>query len=194
MNKKVLALGTGLLLIITACENKSETVIVDDQNDSIVLEDDSMYDDEEKVLNLTLNAASDSNLSGTAVFTQDGDEVTLQVDVSGITPGEHAIHIHEFGDCSAPDATSAGGHWNPTGDDHGEFGADGFHLGDIGNLTADDDGNATLTFSTDMWCIGCDDEERNIIGRSLIIHEGVDDFVTQPTGDAGGRIGCVVIE
>lgn len=194
MNKKVLALGTGLLLIITACENKSETVIVDDQNDSIVLEDDSMYDDEEKVLNLTLNAASDSNLSGTAVFTQDGDEVTLQVDVSGITPGEHAIHIHEFGDCSAPDATSAGGHWNPTGDNHGEFGANGFHLGDIGNLTADDDGNATLTFSTDMWCIGCDDEERNIIGRSLIIHEGVDDFVTQPTGDAGGRIGCVVIE
>lgn len=196
MNKKVLTLGVGFLLLTTACDQKSETQIVDQQRDTVTTNDD-LFDnnDLERELNLTFSSKSDSNLSGTAVFTQDGDEVTLRVDVSGLTAGgEHAIHIHEFGDCSSPDASSAGGHWNPTGDNHGEFDSDAFHLGDIGNLDADNDGNATLTFSTDKWCIDCDDADKNIIGRSLIIHQGTDDFVTQPTGDAGGRIGCLVIE
>jgi Cu-Zn family superoxide dismutase len=198
MKRIYLSLGMGLLLISTACENKSETVVVDASNDTVeTLEDDvmdSQIENDESTLNLTFSPASGSNLSGTASLTQNGEEVTLQVDIVGVTPGEHAIHVHEIGDCSSADATSAGGHWNPTNDEHGKFDMGAFHMGDIGNLNADADGKASLTFSTDKWCIGCDDDTKNLIGRSIIIHEGVDDFETQPTGDAGGRIGCVVIE
>ncbi|MDG4950821.1 superoxide dismutase family protein [Weeksellaceae bacterium KMM 9724] len=198
MNKLHVFLGMGLLLLNIACDNKNETVIVQSNEDSIaVMEDDlnATQDLEtEKVLKYDFSSASDSNLSGTATFTQVNNEVTLEVNLEGITPGEHAIHVHEKGDCSAPDATSAGGHWNPTGAEHGKFDMDPFHMGDIGNLTADADGKASLTFTTDKWCLDCEDETKNLMGKSLIVHESVDDFTTQPTGDAGGRIGCLVIE
>lgn len=198
MKKIHVLLGMGFLLLNTACDNKNETVVVQSNEDSIaVMEDDLNRTndlDTNKVLKIDFSPASDSNLSGTATFTQVDNEVTLDVTLAGITPGDHAIHVHETGDCSAPDATSAGGHWNPTGDEHGKFDMDPFHMGDIGNLTADADGNATLTFTTDKWCLDCEDETKNLIGKSLIVHEGVDDFTTQPTGDAGGRIGCLVIE
>lgn len=189
----------GIIAAMISCQTKEQTTITD-TNDAVVVDDtletDTLATGTEGMnnLNLTINAASDSNLSGTVNFTQNGNEVTMNVNIAGITPGEHAIHIHENGDCSAADASSAGGHWNPTEHAHGKFGSDAYHMGDIGNLTADADGNATLEFSTDKWCLGCDDETKNLIGKSLIIHEGVDDFTTQPTGDAGGRIGCVVIQ
>lgn len=191
--KKVL-LSLGVIAAVVSCKKEQDTVVIKDTTgtDTVVVDTDIAATD--RTVSLTINPASDSNLSGSADFVQAGDSVTLTVNLSGITPGEHAIHIHEFGDCSAPDGTSAGGHWNPTNHEHGKFGEDAFHMGDIGNMTADENGNATLTFTTDKWCLGCDDETQNLIGKSLIIHEGVDDFTTQPTGDAGGRIGCVVIE
>ncbi|MFJ1380116.1 superoxide dismutase family protein [Capnocytophaga canimorsus] len=145
----------------------------------------------EKNLTVALTPKSDSNVSGTAVFTQKGDKVMLTVHVSGLTAGEHAIHLHEKADCSSADGTSTGGHWNPTFENHGKWGApEGFHRGDIGNLTADENGNAHLEFETDLWCIGCDDDTKNIVGKAVIIHAATDDFVTQPTGNAGGRVSC----
>jgi len=132
--------------------------------------------------------------AGTVSFVQKGDEVTMTVKASGLTPGLHAIHLHEKADCSAPDFTSTGGHWNPTESDHGRWGEGHFHRGDIGNLNADASGNAGMIFKTDKWCIGCNDSSKNIIGKGVIIHETVDDFKTQPTGNAGGRIGCVEIK
>ena len=198
MNKIQLFLGMGLLLLNTACDNKSETVTVQSNEDSITVMEDELDVNtdmqEQKVLKYDFSSASDSNLAGTATFTQMDNEVKLEVKLEGITPGDHAIHVHEKGDCSAPDASSAGGHWNPTGDEHGKFDMEPFHMGDIGNLTADADGKASLSFSTDKWCLDCDDETKNLMGKSLIVHESVDDFTTQPTGDAGGRIGCLVIE
>lgn len=137
---------------------------------------------------------SNTQTGGTAKFTQKGDEVVMKLDVTNLTPGIHAVHIHEKGDCSAADGTSTGGHWNPAKDDHGKWGAEHFHMGDIGNLTADQNGNAMLTFKTDKWCLGCTDESKNIIGKGLIIHASADDFHTQPTGNAGGRVGCVEIK
>ena len=114
--------------------------------------------------------------------------------MSGLTPGEHAIHIHEKADCSSADGKSTGGHWNPTFAPHGKWGStEGYHRGDIGNFTADAEGNATVEFSTDEWCLGCGDETKNLIGKGVIVHQGEDDFVTQPTGDAGGRISCAGI-
>lgn len=118
----------------------------------------------------------------------------MYVDAKGLTPGEHAIHIHDKADCSAADAMSTGGHWNPGGSDHGKWGAEHFHMGDIGNLVANDKGEAKLTFKTDKWCMGCTDDSKNILNHGLIIHAGEDDFHTQPTGNAGGRVGCVEIK
>lgn len=144
--------------------------------------------------NLTVMPKSGTDTQGTAKFTQSGGEVELDLNVYKLTPGIHAVHIHEKGDCSAADASSAGGHWNPTTENHGKWGHDEHHMGDIGNLNADKNGTARLVFSTDKWCLGCTDETKNIVGKSLVIHAAADDFKTQPTGNAGGRVGCIEIK
>jgi Cu-Zn family superoxide dismutase len=147
-----------------------------------------------KTLKFSLEPKSDSNVEGEVSFTEEDGIVAMKATLSGLTPGEHAIHIHEKADCSAADGTSTGGHWNPTFSTHGKWGsAEGYHRGDIGNFTADTEGNATVEFSTDEWCLGCGDETKNLIGKGVIVHQGVDDYVTQPTGDAGGRVSCAGI-
>ena len=144
--------------------------------------------------NYTINSKSGTQTQGTAKFVQTGKNVEMDLNVYKLTPGIHAVHIHEKGDCSSTDGSSAGGHWNPTNHDHGKFSSETFHMGDIGNLNADKEGTARLLFKTDKWCIGCKDETKNIVGKSLIIHAGRDDFKTQPTGNAGGRVGCIEIK
>ncbi|HEX4826423.1 MAG TPA: superoxide dismutase family protein [Candidatus Polarisedimenticolaceae bacterium] len=139
-----------------------------------------------------LESKSDSKAMGTVTFKSEGGKVHMKVEMTGLTPGEHAIHIHEKGDCSAPDASSAGGHWNPTTENHGKWGTAPFHHGDIGNLTADASGKATLTFSTDLWTIG-DGKPSDIVGKAVVVHLKEDDFKTQPSGNAGGRVACGVI-
>jgi Cu-Zn family superoxide dismutase len=136
--------------------------------------------------------ASGSQVTGIAVFEQDGEEITLIISIENASPGLHAVHIHENGDCSAPDAISAGGHWNPTGVAHGEWGKGEFHLGDIGNITVGEDGTGILTLTTDLWEIGTGSPV-DIVGKGIIVHAGEDDFTTQPSGNAGARIGCGVI-
>ena len=150
--------------------------------------------EEVEIIKFKMEAKSDSGVEGEATFTEQDRQVTLEASFTGLTPGEHAIHIHEKADCSAADGTSTGGHWNPTSEPHGKWGAaEGFHKGDIGNFEADADGNGSITFSTDQWCIGCDDPNKDLIGKAVIVHQGVDDFVSQPTGAAGGRVSCTGI-
>ncbi len=150
---------------------------------------------ETKVAEVNLVATSGSELSGTVTFTEEDGMVTMVAEISGLTKGVHAIHIHEFGDCSTEDGSSAGGHWNPTGDPHGKWGdADGYHRGDIGNIEADENGVGTITMTTDEWCVDCGDADKDVVGHSIIIHDLPDDFVTQPTGNAGIRLACGVIE
>ena len=119
----------------------------------------------------TVQAKSNTSTSGEIKFAQKANTVTMDINVSKLTPGLHAVHIHEMGDCSATDASSAGGHWNPEKSMHGKWEGEHFHMGDIGNLNADTLGNATLTFKTDKWCLGCDDPAKNIIGKSIVIHQ-----------------------
>lgn len=146
---------------------------------------------EQQKIQVTLEPKSNSQVKGSAVFTQENGVVTMTAVVEGLSEGTHAIHLHEKADCSSEDGKSTGGHWNPTNQPHGKWGSpDGFHKGDIGNLTADANGNATVTMTTDEWCIGCGDANKDILGHAIIVHEGTDDFVTQPTGDAGGRVSC----
>lgn len=147
-----------------------------------------------ETIKFTMEPKSDSNVKGNVTFMEEGGEVGMIVVLSGLSEGEHAIHIHETADCSAADGSSTGGHWNPTNEPHGKWEAsNGYHKGDIGNFTADTDGNATLKFSTDDWCIGCDDESKNILGKGVIVHQGVDDYTSQPSGAAGSRISCAGI-
>ena len=146
-----------------------------------------------KTITVALEPKSSSTVAGTATFTEKNGKVTFLAKVSGLTPGVHAIHIHEKSDCSAPDGSSAGGHWNPTFKKHGKWGDVEHHKGDIGNFTADEKGNGTITLTTDEWCIGCEDDTKNILQKGLIVHQGVDDFTTQPTGNAGGRVACAGI-
>ena len=143
-----------------------------------------------------ISAKSNSAVSGTVSFTQKDGKVFMKADFTGLTPGKHAIHIHENGDCSAEDASSAGGHWNTTNEDHGAWEHKAFHKGDLGNLEADENGIASITKETDLWCIDCEDETKNIVGKSIVVHKDVDDMKSQPSGNAGDRIGCgeIVLE
>ena len=146
---------------------------------------------EEKVLHFSLNAKSDSQTSGMATIIETDGKVTLDVKIDGLTPGIHAIHLHEKADCSSADGKSTGGHWNPTFEPHGAWGdQSGFHRGDIGNFVADKNGHGQLSFSTQLWCIGCDDQTKNILGKAIIVHQGEDDLKSQPSGAAGARISC----
>jgi Cu-Zn family superoxide dismutase len=140
-----------------------------------------------------IEAKSGSQLTGMATFSEMDGTVTLQLDVQNVTPGVHAVHLHEIGDCSAEDGTSAGGHWNPTVVDHGEWGADPFHLGDIGNFVVGQDGTGYVQLTTNLWSISTG-ADNDVVGRSIIVHAGEDDLTSQPSGAAGGRIGCGVIE
>jgi|SRR5579875_1045488 len=103
-----------------------------------------------------------------------------------------AVHIHEHGDCGEA-GNNTHGHWNPTGQQHGKWGSASFHSGDIGNVQLDASGKGEMTLTTNLWSIG-GNEKTNIVGRAIIVHGGVDDYVSQPAGNAGPRIGCGVIE
>lgn len=141
-----------------------------------------------------LNPTQGNTANGKADFRQQGDMVHVDVRVSGLTPGLHGFHIHEKGDCSAPDASSAGGHFNPGGRGHGDPAQADHHAGDFGNLNADASGTATLqlSFPTSQVALA-KDAPNSIIGKGLIVHANADDYKTQPTGNSGKRVACGVI-
>ena len=198
MKRIGLSLIFSAALVFTSCKNENQTADerVDEHKNMTQDLEEAGADDtsENKELTLQIEPRSGSNVSGTVVFTQENGEVTMTAEVSGLNEGMHAIHIHENADCSAEDGSSAGGHWNPTFEDHGQWGdSNGYHRGDIGNFDVNSEGTGSITFTTDKWCIGCEDEKMNILGKSVIVHEGEDDFTSQPSGDAGSRVGCAEI-
>jgi superoxide dismutase, Cu-Zn family len=137
-----------------------------------------------------LHPTKGSNVEGTVTFTKSGDEMKIVADVTGLTPGKHGFHIHEYGDCSSPDGKSAGGHFNPTNNPHAGHDAARRHEGDLGNLEADASGKAHLELTDNMMTMS---GEKSIIGRGVIVHEKADDLKSQPVGNAGGRVACGVI-
>ncbi|MTI40440.1 superoxide dismutase family protein [Fulvivirga lutimaris] len=141
-----------------------------------------------------ISSASGSTLSGEATFVDNGDgSVTFNLNVTGAAPGEHALHLHQNGDCSADDATSAGGHWNPAETDHGKrMESPAFHAGDIDNMTVAEDSTGSLSMVVKGWSVGGADST-NVVGRAVIIHALADDFTSQPSGAAGPRVGCGVV-
>jgi superoxide dismutase, Cu-Zn family len=131
-----------------------------------------------------------STASGTVTFTVVDGGVRVSAHVEGLAAGDHGFHVHEFGDCSAPDATSAGGHFNPGGAPHAGPDAVARHVGDLGNLTADTQGMASYDRVDPAIRL---DGPHGVIGRAVIVHAAPDDLATQPTGGAGARLACGVI-
>jgi superoxide dismutase, Cu-Zn family len=137
-----------------------------------------------------LEPKSGSKVTGTITFTKSGDEVEVTGDIENLSPGKHGFHIHEKGDCSAADGSSAGGHFNPTHQHHGGPSTAERHTGDLGNIEADKSGKAHIEWKGKMSLSGAD----TIIGHSVVVHEKEDDLKTDPAGNSGARVACGVIE
>lgn len=140
---------------------------------------------------VTISPTKGHLTKGVVTFTQQPEnQLKIEGKITGIKPGQHGLHIHQWGNCSAKDGTSAGGHFNPSNHQHGSPNAEVRHVGDLGNITANQDGVSTFSFVvTDLTLSGA----KGILGRGLIVHENPDDFTSQPTGAAGARIGCGVV-
>ncbi|RLJ65388.1 superoxide dismutase family protein [Sulfurisoma sediminicola] len=138
----------------------------------------------------TLEPRSGSQVAGSVTFVAHDDKLRVEARVSGLTPGDHGFHIHESGDCSAPDASSAKGHFNPAGKAHGHQGSE-HHAGDMPNLVADASGNANLVAELSQLSLA--EGSSGILGRSVVIHADPDDYRSQPAGNSGKRVACGTI-
>lgn len=137
-----------------------------------------------------LYGTSGNDVSGIITFTKSSSGILVEADVRSLAPGKHGFHIHEFGDCSAADGTSAGGHFNPGHMTHGGPDDAVRHEGDLGNLEADETGRARVKFVDPSLSLS---GPHSIIGYSVIVHAQEDDLVSQPTGNSGARVACGVI-
>lgn len=139
-----------------------------------------------------LSGAEGSAVTGTVDFEQAEGGVQVNAEISGLAPGEHGFHIHETGDCSGEGFQSAGGHFNPEGVEHGGPTSPVHHAGDLGNIEADDSGNAS--YSAKVSGITLEEGPTSVVGRAVIVHQDADDLTSQPSGNAGPRVACGVIE
>ncbi len=141
-----------------------------------------------------LDARSGSTVKGSVSFTETTPGVVrVEITLEGASPGDHAVHVHETGDCSDPEAKSAGGHFNPGGmHQHGNVDAADLakHPGDFGNVTVGEDGRGTKSF--DVTTVQLATSDTGVLGRAVVVHAKADEF-TQPVGNAGGRQACGVI-
>jgi superoxide dismutase, Cu-Zn family len=138
-----------------------------------------------------LHPTAGNKVTGTVTFTEVADGVQVHAEIAGLTPGKHGFHVHEFGDCTAPDLSSAGGHFNPANKPHAAPDATERHVGDMGNVEADASGKAKLDYVDHE--ISLANDQRSAIGRSVVVHAKADDLKSQPAGDSGARIACGVI-
>jgi Cu-Zn family superoxide dismutase len=131
-----------------------------------------------------------NGVSGVVTFTKSESGIDIVADIEGLSPGKHGFHIHQLGDCTASDGTSAGGHFDPENKPHGGPADEERHVGDLGNITADENGKAHLEMTDDVIALS---GSHSIVGRAVVVHAGEDDLTSQPTGAAGARVACGVI-
>lgn len=138
----------------------------------------------------------DGQTVGRVVLSFDGEQMETVAQLNGMAPGTYAVHIHQTGRCDAPDYQSAGGHWNPTNEGHGfEDAEDGWHKGDLRNVTvgADGTGSSTTMTSGITWS-GTPTALFDSDGAAIIVHQHADDYRTDPAGDSGPRQACGIIQ
>ena len=189
MKKIVFPLIALIFITLISCKEKNKNSLTTVEKTEEV--SPSSISQEKKEIIVQLEPKSGSKAVGKLIFKEVDGEVSLVAKFEGLSPGMHAIHIHEKADCSSVDGKSAGGHWNPTFTNHGKWGNEGgYHKGDIGNFEVDESGYGKRIMETTEWCIGCEDDTKNILGKAIIVHQGTDDFTSQPSGAAGARIIC----
>jgi Cu-Zn family superoxide dismutase len=150
--------------------------------------------EDKKVASAILNSTSNNAEIGKVEFFQMSDgkiKMDMEINFPEKADSSVAVHFHEHGDCGNM-GENTHGHWNPTNEQHGKWDSESFHSGDIGNISLDNKGYAKISLSSSRWNVAANDPS-NIIGRGIIVHGGVDDYETQPTGNSGPRIGCGVI-
>ena len=188
-SKIIFSLYFLIILIIgfVGCQQQPPEATDDPVQEALVLNEDIV--DVNKAI-CVLHPTEGNNVSGTVTFEQTEEGVKVTAHVKGLSPGKHGFHIHTYGDCSAADGTSAGGHFNPENEPHGAPNDIQRHVGDLGNIEANEDGVATLEMvDQKLTLVG----KHSIIGRGIIVHQEADDLESQPTGNAGPRVACGVI-
>ncbi|PKL81193.1 MAG: superoxide dismutase family protein [Ignavibacteriae bacterium HGW-Ignavibacteriae-4] len=188
--KFIISLATSALLFISCSEadHQHDEMNNGKANESAIVQTTETNIESALVI---LYPTEGSEANGQVTFTKMEDgRIKVNAEVYNLTPGKHGFHVHEFGDCSSPDGKSAGGHFFTDHDNHGALEDNMTHVGDLGNLNANADGIAKVSFITDKLSLS---GMNNIIGRGVIVHEGEDDTKTQPTGGAGARVACGVI-
>lgn len=200
--RSLLVLTALPLLLATGCSKPADAPLAADpaQPPAIDVPADAGMDghdhgDSPVLAEAVLAPTAGSEVGGTLHFLRIGDQLRVKGEVTGLAPGSvHGFHIHENGDCSAADGSSAGGHFNPTGSEHGAVEASVHHGGDMPNLQAGDDGRALVDGPVSASVTLGDGSGSDILGRGLIVHADPDDYTSQPTGNAGARLACAVIE
>jgi len=139
-----------------------------------------------------LESRSGSSVTGEAEFTEKKDGVEVSIQIKGAKPGTHGVHLHDKGDCSAPDASSAGGHFNPASKAHGSPTADPHHAGDFGNITVGANGTGKLKITVKGLTVA--PGPNSVVGHAVVIHADTDDMKSQPAGNAGARVACGVVQ
>jgi Cu-Zn family superoxide dismutase len=139
----------------------------------------------------TVLPTKDSTVRGSVKFVQKDSSVIVSGRITGLTPGPHGLHVHEKGNCTATDGSSAGPHFNPGPGKHGGPTTEMRHGGDLGNIIANSSGVAE--FNVEVTGISLNAEPTSVIGRSVIVHAKADDLQTDPSGSSGARLGCGLI-
>jgi Cu-Zn family superoxide dismutase len=178
---------------VSCGNNESNTSA--EHSDSTVANDQTVSESNGKAEAVISGTQPDTTVTGTARFSEDNGKVKMTLDITVPKKANQsvAVHIHEHGSCGDM-GKEAHGHWNPTGANHGKWGSASFHRGDIGNVDLNGEGKGTMELETDLWSISSSDSTKHILNKAIIVHGGKDDFTTQPTGNAGSRIGCGVIK
>ena len=198
--KFLLSIGVIASVAIISCNNNSESEVKPDttQTTTATPMPEPIRDSAPVVNHAEAKLAgtyADTTVDGTLRFDTDSTgKVVMNLDIT--IPAKAgktiSVHVHEHGNCGDT-AKMAHGHWNPTNAQHGKWGSAAFHAGDIGNIKLNAKGKGTLSLTTDLWMLG-GKPDKNILGKSIIVHGGMDDYKTQPTGNSGTRIGCGVIQ
>ena len=188
LNRAMMMTIGGIAVLVAGCAPKQQAAAPEPEATPEV----EVVEEAEPLMAVAaLQPAADVDVSGTVTFTETADGVEVVADIARVSPGPHGLHLHELGDCSAADFTSAGGHFNPTDAPHGAPTDEVRHAGDFGNIEIGEDGTGQLKLFTDMLTVS--DSPDSVVGRAVILHEKADDLVSQPTGAAGGRIACGVV-
>lgn len=181
---KTIFIISSLLFLLAGCAQQTE---MEETETTQATEDSRDFVELVSVLNPTHT----NTAYGVVRFFDTDEGVRVVAEIHELSPNStHGFHIHEFGDCTALDGTSAGGHFNPQGQPHGGPDSDQRHVGDLGNITVDENGYAQVDYVDPLLSF---DGPNSILGRGVIVHAGEDDLQSQPTGDAGARLSCGVI-